>query len=271
MTETSAPSSPSMPTRGQFRFLHRLRVRWAEVDMQQIVFNGHYLMYVDTAMAGYWRALALPYQDTMLALGGDLYVRKATLEYEGSARYDDACDVGLRCVHIGNSSMRFQAAVFRGEQRLVHGELIYVFANPATQSAQPVPDALREVVLGFEAGQAMLDVQVQSGAGATEWQACARNRLGQMVASAQWQAVVGQAFQLDDLQVLPAVRGGGIGRAVLQQLLDHARQQGAREVQMHAPRTAVGFFTCVGFSVVGDALAAATTGSTTVAMRLRID
>jgi hypothetical protein len=29
--------------------------------MQQIVFNGHYLMYFDTAVAGYWRAgLALP-------------------------------------------------------------------------------------------------------------------------------------------------------------------------------------------------------------------
>ena len=27
-----------------FRFFHRLRVRWAEVDMQKIVFNAHYLM-----------------------------------------------------------------------------------------------------------------------------------------------------------------------------------------------------------------------------------
>ena len=26
--------------------------------MQKIVFNGHYLMYFDTAVAGYWRALA---------------------------------------------------------------------------------------------------------------------------------------------------------------------------------------------------------------------
>ena len=28
-----------------FRFHHHLRVRWAEVDMQKIVFNPHYLMY----------------------------------------------------------------------------------------------------------------------------------------------------------------------------------------------------------------------------------
>jgi len=39
--------------RQDFRFFHRLRVRWVEVDMQKIVFNAHYLMYFDTAMADY--------------------------------------------------------------------------------------------------------------------------------------------------------------------------------------------------------------------------
>jgi len=72
--------------RTEFRFLDRLRVRWAEIDAQKIVFNGHYLMYFDTAIAGYWRALAMPYAQTMDYLSGDLFVRKATIEYESSAR-----------------------------------------------------------------------------------------------------------------------------------------------------------------------------------------
>ena len=38
-----------------FRFSERLRVRWAEIDAQKIVFNGHYLMYFDTAISDYWR------------------------------------------------------------------------------------------------------------------------------------------------------------------------------------------------------------------------
>ena len=58
--------------RSDYRFFHRLRVRWAEVDMQKIVFNAHYLMYFDTAISDYWRALALPYQEAMDALGGCL-------------------------------------------------------------------------------------------------------------------------------------------------------------------------------------------------------
>ena len=56
-------------SRDRFRFFERLRVRWAEIDAQQIVFNGHYLTYFDTAVGGYWRALALPYAPTMQALG----------------------------------------------------------------------------------------------------------------------------------------------------------------------------------------------------------
>ena len=144
--------------RADFRYREPLRVRWAEVDLQKIVFNGHYLMYVDTAVAGYWRALALPYHETMERLQGDLYVRKATLEYEGSARYDERLEVGIRCTRIGNSSMGFVAGVFRGEQRLVHGELVYVFADPHTQTSRPVPPELRDWLQAFEAGEPMVQV-----------------------------------------------------------------------------------------------------------------
>ena len=148
-----------MSTRSDFRFFERLRVRWAEVDLQQIVFNGHYLMYFDTAVAGWWRALALPYQATMAALDGDLYVRKASLEYVGSARYDDLIDVGVKTARIGTSSMVLHCAVFRGDELLVSGELVYVFANPANapvRTSQPVPQALRDVLLAFDAGQPMV-------------------------------------------------------------------------------------------------------------------
>ncbi|MBP8147002.1 MAG: YbgC/FadM family acyl-CoA thioesterase, partial [Acidovorax sp.] len=100
--------------RQNFRCMHRLRVRWAEVDMQKIVFNAHYLMYIDTAMSEYWRALALPYEASMHILGGEMYVKKATVEYHASAKLDDTLDVGMRCARIGNSSCLFEAAIFCG-------------------------------------------------------------------------------------------------------------------------------------------------------------
>jgi YbgC/YbaW family acyl-CoA thioester hydrolase len=266
--------------RSEFRFFDRLRVRWAEVDLQKIVFNGHYLMYVDTAVSGYWRTLALPYHDTMHALGGDLYVRKATLEYLGSARYDDVLEVGLRCARIGNSSLTFQAAVFR-EQCLVHGEVIYVFADPATQTSRPVPEALRRVLNGFEAGEPVLDLRVgpwaelgtaaqqvrqpvfvdeqgiapelvvdEADAGAVH--AVAFNRLGVPVATGRLLQPSRGLAQVGRMATLAAVRGGQLGGAVLHALMHAARERGDVAMVLHAQTTAVGFYQRHGFTAEGD-------------------
>jgi len=262
--------------RNDFRFLETLRVRWAEVDMQRIVFNGHYLMYIDTAVAGYWRALALPYHDTMVAMQGDLYVRKTTLEYEGSARCDDQLAVGVRCGRISNSSLIFHSAVFRGAQRLVHGELVYVFADPTTQTSRPVPAALRTLLHGFEAGEPVVEVRVGDWASqgaaaqvirhtvfaaeqgiqadlmcdeadATAVHALAFNRMGVPVASGRLLAAGPGVAQIGRMATVAVLRGAGVGAAVLQALLQAARQRGDHEVLLHAQTSAVGFYRRAGF------------------------
>jgi len=143
--------------RSDFRFFHRLRVRWAEVDMQKIVFNGHYLTYIDTAVAEYWRAIGLPYPEGYVdRYANDVYLRKATVEYLGSARYDDELEICCRVAKLGRSSMTFRFEVYRssGEAAesapLVTAELVYVNADPATMKAAPLPDDLRKRVLRYE-------------------------------------------------------------------------------------------------------------------------
>ncbi|UUX94297.1 YbgC/FadM family acyl-CoA thioesterase [Aquabacterium sp. J223] len=266
--------------RSRFRHLERLRVRWAEVDMQQIVFNGHYLTYFDTAVGGYWRALALPYQATMHTLGGDLFVRKATLEYESSARYDDTLDIGVRCARIGNSSMVFECAVLRGDERLVGGELVYVFADAEARGARPVPQDLRAVLEDFEAGKPMVEVRVAGWAelgeaarpirtqvfveeqripAALEWDeadatcthAVAFNRFGVPLATGRLLEHVPGVAKIGRMAVLPAMRGTGVGRQVLQSLMDTARARGDREVLLHAQLSAERFYRQQGFQQRG--------------------
>ncbi len=266
--------------RTDFRHLERLRVRWAEVDLQRIVFNGHYLLYFDTAVAGYWRALALPYHDTMAALEGDLYVRKATLEYHGSARYDELLEVGLRCARIGRSSMTMEAAVFRGEQCLVQGELVYVFADPATQTSKAVPAALREVFEGFEAGQAMVELKagrwdalgeaaqairhavfaqeqgipaglMSDAADAAAWHVLACNRLGRPLAAGRLLATGPGVGKIGRMATLAGVRGAGLARQVLDELVRLAHERGDRELVLDAQATAVRFYERAGFTRAG--------------------
>jgi YbgC/YbaW family acyl-CoA thioester hydrolase len=289
--------STTAPQRKDFRFAERHRVRWVEVDMQAIVFNGHYLMYFDTAVAGYWRALALPYHDTMHAFGGDLFVRKATVEYEASARYDEPLETGIRCARIGNSSMLLQAAVFRGPQRLVHGELVYVFADPATQTSKPVPAALRDVLQGFEAGEPMVEVRVgdwtmlggaaapirhavftqeqgidtaldDDGADASALHAVAFNRFGVALGTGRLVAAAPGVSKIGRMAVIAPLRGSTVGRQLLDALAQAARTRGDRELMLHAQDSAVGFYLRHGWQPRGPAFEEAGIEHQEMALRL---
>ncbi len=284
--------------RTDFRFAERLRVRWVEVDLQKIVFNGHYLMYFDTAVAGWWRAMALPYELTMHELGGDFFVRKASVEYEGPARYDEQLEVGVRCARIGNSSMLLHSAVFRDGRRLVTGELVYVYADPATHRPMPVPEPLRALFQGFDAGEPVLDVQLGSwdtlgrqaqpirqavfvdeqgipaeleydAADASAVHAVAINRLGRAVATARLLEHGPGVSKIGRMAVIRPLRGGGAGAAVLQALVDAARGRGDSELILHAQASAVGFYARRGFRSVGAAFEEAGIAHQAMALGLR--
>lgn len=136
--------------RGDFRLVHPLRVRWAEVDRQGIVFNGNYLLYFDIAITEDWRAIGCPYPEGLAEHGSDLFVRKATVEYHAPAHYDELLDLCVRVEAIGRSSIRFALEVFRGETLVVSGELVYVNADPVARVSAPVPAFLRQAVVAFE-------------------------------------------------------------------------------------------------------------------------
>lgn len=269
-------------TREEFRFFHRLRVRWAEVDMQKIVFNAHYLMYFDTAVADYWRALGMPYEEGMHQLQGDIYVKKATVEFSASARMDDTLDVGLKCSRIGNSSMVFTGSIFRGEEQLITCELVYVFADPSTQTSKPVPPLLREMLTGFEAGEPMVHVKTgtweELGADAgrirttvfvqeqripaeLEWDeadatalhAVAYNRLGEPIATGRLLPATDGVCKIGRMAVHQVLRGCGFGEQVLRTLAAEAQRRGDRAIELHAQRTARVFYERLGFVAHGKA------------------
>ena len=269
-------------TRDDFRFSEPLRVRWAEIDAQKIVFNGHYLMYFDTAIAGYWRALRVPYAEAMAWLGGDLYVKKATLEYHASARYDDRLELAMRCARIGTSSMTFAGAAFRRDEMLVSCELVYVYADPSTQTSRPVPPPLRATFEGYEAGASMIDVQLgdwatlaaparrireavfieEQGvpidmewdtADATAVHAVAFNRLSMPLATGRLLQHAPGVGRIGRMASLQSMRGEGLGRQVLDALIGRAATRGDKQVCLSAQLPAQAFYERAGFVAHGPA------------------
>jgi YbgC/YbaW family acyl-CoA thioester hydrolase len=239
------------------------------------------LMYLDTAVADYWRALALPYEETMNKLGGDLYVKKATLEYNASALYDDTLDIGMRCAKIGNSSMLMEGAIFRGDKLLVSGELLYVYADPTTQTSRRVPDDLRAMLEGYEKGETMTRVQVggwqelERDAGAVrtevfveeqgisredEWDeadktavhAVVYNRMNMPLATGRLLIAAPGVGKIGRMASKRVLRGSNLGRQVLDALVQKAKQRGDKEVLLHAQRSAAGFYAKSGFQERGE-------------------
>jgi acyl-CoA thioester hydrolase len=143
-------------SREDYTCTHTLRVRWSEVDMQKIVFNGHYLNYIDVAVAEYWRAIGLPYPHGYVdRYSNDVYLRKATVEYLGPARYDDLLEVLVRVSKLGRTSMTFSFEIWRTEpersqEPLIAAELVYVNADPTTMSPVPLPSAVRDLIKKYE-------------------------------------------------------------------------------------------------------------------------
>jgi acyl-CoA thioester hydrolase len=136
-------------------FRHRLplRVRWAEVDRQGVVFNAHYLLYCDVCVTEYWRAVGLRYPEDFEPLVSDLYVRRATVDYRAAAVYDDELEVCGRIARIGGSSLQFAVDMYRrGEvdAPLVSCELVYVYVDVTSKSPRRVDEAVRARIRAFE-------------------------------------------------------------------------------------------------------------------------
>ena len=141
--------APDRFARELFRFFHPLRVRWAEVDRQDVVFNPHYFMYFDVTVGEYWRAIGFEYPASLD--GTDIFAVNARATFVAPARYDDKLAIGCRVATLGRSSATTLFAVYRGAQLLTRGELVHVHVDLTTQRGAPWPEAFRARVFAFEA------------------------------------------------------------------------------------------------------------------------
>jgi acyl-CoA thioester hydrolase len=138
-----------------FTFFHTLRVRFVEVDMQAVVFNGHFLTYFDVALTEYWRTVKLPSPIEQAKDGCEFFVKKATLEYHAPAKFDDLLDIGVRTCKVGNSSLVIFLEIYRTTQLIVSGEMVYVYFNTQEAKSISIPARWIEMLSDFEKNTAL--------------------------------------------------------------------------------------------------------------------
>jgi acyl-CoA thioester hydrolase len=124
-------------------FTHEIRVRFGECDPQGVVFNPHYLAYVDLAITELWRAALGSYQ-TMLDRGVDVVVAEARLRFRASARFDDDLRLEVTVLHLGTTSIVTEHRICRGDELLVEVEIVHVTVSRDTLTKTPIPAYIRD-------------------------------------------------------------------------------------------------------------------------------
>jgi acyl-CoA thioester hydrolase len=125
-------------------FTHTIRPRYAEVDMQRVVFNAHWLTYFDDASTRFFESLGIDPRDFVEHKGFDAMVVKAVLEWKGPATFDDVVTIEVRPDRLGNKSfdLRFRASV--GDAPACEAVITYVSVTPGTKESCAIPARLRE-------------------------------------------------------------------------------------------------------------------------------
>lgn len=127
------------------QFTYLLRVRYAECDAQQVVFNAKYVEYVDVALFEYFRSLWGDYK-YFFDQGLDAQVVNVNVSWKAPAVFDDVIALGVQLKKIGNSSFSFDLSFsnYRTKQQLAFGEITYVLVSMKEHNKTAIPPDMRE-------------------------------------------------------------------------------------------------------------------------------
>jgi acyl-CoA thioester hydrolase len=121
-------------------FVHRVRVRYAEIDGQGVVFNAHWLTYFDDSCTRFMDELGFR---TIWIDEFDVMLVKAVVEWQGPARFDEWVDIAVRPTRIGTKSfdLRYDATV--GGRPACQATITYVSVKPGANTSVEIPAPVR--------------------------------------------------------------------------------------------------------------------------------
>jgi acyl-CoA thioester hydrolase len=141
--------------RTDFAFSTRVRVRYAEIDAQAVVFNSRYLEYADVAVTEYWRTAGLHGEGKAWA-ALEFHVARALVEYKAPIRYDEEIDLYARTTRIGRSSLTTWIEIHGsangpGDDLRATIEIVNVNVDLASGLSCRLPNWVSEKLIGFDA------------------------------------------------------------------------------------------------------------------------
>lgn len=132
--------------REDYLYFLQIQTRWMDNDVYQHVNNVVYYSFFDTVVNQY-----------LITQGGLDYERGETVgfaveshcQYLRPLRFPEVIEAGMRVGHLGNSSVRYEIAIFKqGEDEpAAIGYFVHVFVNRASGKPTPIVDPMRGALM----------------------------------------------------------------------------------------------------------------------------
>ena len=132
----------SLPTRADFVAFEEVHSRWNDNDVYGHINNAVYYSFFDTAVNRYL------IEHNVLDIHHDQeigFVVETQCQYFAPIVYPDLIHVGLKIVHLGKSSIRYEVAIFKNNEDIACalGCFVHVYVNRLSNKSTPIPQNVR--------------------------------------------------------------------------------------------------------------------------------
>ena len=135
----------SPPTRAEFVAFEEVHSRWMDNDAYGHINNVVYYSFFDTAVNRYLiehKVLDIAKSETIGL------VIETQCKYFAPIMYPDLIHVGLKVAHLGNSSVKYEVAIFANDVDIASalGHFVHVYVDRQTNKPTPIPKNVRDVL-----------------------------------------------------------------------------------------------------------------------------
>jgi acyl-CoA thioester hydrolase len=135
--------------RSAFPHLLALPTRWMDNDSYGHVNNVNYYSFFDTAVNRFLidRGVLDIHKDDVVG-----FVVETSCSYFSSISFPDTIHVGVRVAKLGNSSVRYELALFRNDADLpsAAGHFVHVYVDRGSNKSVPIPEQVRAVLADLQ-------------------------------------------------------------------------------------------------------------------------
>lgn len=139
---------PQAAARSAYKVFRSITTRWMDNDAYGHVNNVVYYSFFDTAV-NRW----LIERGLLDIAGSDAIglVVETQCRYRSPITFPDRVTAGVRVVHLGRSSVRYELALFRNDDDVpaATGHFVHVYVDRASRTSVPIPDAVRQALEGL--------------------------------------------------------------------------------------------------------------------------